>query len=196
MRPRSVPREHVPMHWPADYRAIVERRIALIESNPTIGLIERPEYKRRWSVEPWETLERDALREWPPDRLEDARFWPRAENRLISNHALADAVRANADFVSVAALYAGDTAFNLEALVAELVTREAVPFLALLRYGETGLRKRADWEATWDKQRQEDAIDADVAREQWQQRRDRWAQDNPRQAGKPTLHIRHACKPP
>ena len=49
MRPRSVPREHVPMHWPADYRAVVERRIALIETDPTIGLIERPEYKRRWS---------------------------------------------------------------------------------------------------------------------------------------------------
>jgi hypothetical protein len=32
-----------------------------------------------------------------------------------------------------------------------------------LRYAETGLRKRAQWEETWDKQRREDAIDAEVA---------------------------------
>ena len=38
-----------------------------------------------------------------------------------------------------------------------------MPFLAALRYTETGLRKRADWEATWEKQRAEDAIDAEVA---------------------------------
>jgi hypothetical protein len=96
---------------------------------------------------------------------------------------LADAVRTDADFVSVVALYTGNAPFTLEALVAELVTREAVPFLAPLRYSETGLRKRADWEATWDKQRVEDAIDADAGREQWQQRRERWAQDNPREDG-------------
>src|SRR5205814_2700243 len=31
------------------------------------------------------------------------------------------------------------------------------------RYAETGLRKRAQWEETWEKQRREDAIDAEVA---------------------------------
>ena len=37
-----------------DYRGIVERRIALIETDANIGLIERPEYKRRWSTKSWE----------------------------------------------------------------------------------------------------------------------------------------------
>ena len=37
---------------------------------------------------------------------------------------------------------------------------ESVPFLPVLRYNESGLRKRADWERTWELQRGEDAIDA------------------------------------
>lgn len=48
-RHRSKPTTELPALWPADYRAIVERRISLIESDPTIGMIERPEFKRRWS---------------------------------------------------------------------------------------------------------------------------------------------------
>src|SRR5205823_4655732 len=52
--------------------------------------------------------------------------------------------------------------FGLEALVAEFVTHESVPFLAAQRYVESGLRKRAQWEETWRLQRREDAIDAEV----------------------------------
>ena len=37
---------------------------------------------------------------------------------------------------------------------------ESVPFLPVLRYNDAGLRKRAEWERTWELQRQEDAIDA------------------------------------
>ena len=50
----------------------------------------------------------------------------------------------------------------LDALVADLVAKESAPFLAALRYSETGMRKRADWETTWEKQRAEDAIDEDL----------------------------------
>ena len=35
----STPITEIPGHWPADYREMVERRIALIEANPQIGLI-------------------------------------------------------------------------------------------------------------------------------------------------------------
>ena len=50
-RHRSTPITELPTHWPVDYRSVVERRIALIETDPTIGLVERPEYKRRWSMD-------------------------------------------------------------------------------------------------------------------------------------------------
>jgi hypothetical protein len=38
----STPITEIPAHWPADYREIVERRIALIEANPHIGLSNAP----------------------------------------------------------------------------------------------------------------------------------------------------------
>ena len=66
----STPITELPAHWPQPYRELVQRRITLIESDRNIALIEQPEYKRRWNVEPWdEQLER-ALREWLLKRLE------------------------------------------------------------------------------------------------------------------------------
>jgi hypothetical protein len=65
----------------------------------------------------------------------------------------------------VAELYAGRPDFDVAALVGELVASESVPFLPVLRYTESGLRKREQWERTWDLQRQEDAIDAEVERD-------------------------------
>ncbi|MEA2829290.1 MAG: hypothetical protein QOF22_38, partial [Bradyrhizobium sp.] len=175
----STPITDLPAHWPDDYRSVVEQRIALIETDATIGLVERPEFKRRWSLAPRAVMERDALRVWLLDRLESPHFWPTAEPRLTSTGALADAARHDADFVSVAALYAGETV-NLDALVAELVVTESVPFLSVLRYSESGLRKRADWEATWTEQREEDAIDADLAARRSDFQRAAWTQVNPR----------------
>jgi hypothetical protein len=162
-RHRSTSITDLPTHWPAEYRAVVERRIELIESDPTIGLIERPEYKRRWSSPTWEEMEQDALRAWLLDRLEDGRLWPSDDPRLVSTNQLADLLRRDADFLTVAGVYRGRPDFDLEALVAELVAKEAVPFLSVLRYSETGLRKREQWEQTWELQRREDAIDTEVA---------------------------------
>ena len=154
----STPITELPAHWPDDFRAVVERRIALIESDRNIGLIERPEYKRRWNDEPWEAQERRALSNWLLDRLESGRYWPRTGDvPLRSTSRLADLARTDDDFMQVAALYAGDEAVDVAKLVAELVESESVPFLPALRYTDDGLRKRAEWERTWDLQRQEDA---------------------------------------
>lgn len=162
-RHRSTPITELPAHWPAEYRALVERRIALIETHLNIGLIERPEYKRRWAMAPWEEMERDALRLWLLDRLERPEFWPPADPRILSTTQLADLARQDEDFRAVAEIYGGPGAADLDSLVAELVAKEAVPFLATLRYSESGLRKRADWERTWEMQRAEDRIDAEAA---------------------------------
>jgi hypothetical protein len=135
----STPITDLPAQWPADYRVIVERRIALIETAPAIGLIERPEYKRRWSSHPWEDLEQDALRTWLLDRLEAPALRPEPAALLTTNQ-IADRIRDNAKFVSVAALHRGRDDYNLEALVAELIAPELVPFHAALRYTETARR--------------------------------------------------------
>jgi hypothetical protein len=151
----STPITDLPKHWPDAYRKLVERRIKLIGTNKEIGLIERPEYKRRWNAEPWEDREQRALKTWLLDRLEGKGYWPRIE--LQSAAQLADRASADSEFMQVAALYRGRPDFDLAVLVAELVEEESVPFLPILRYKPSGLRKREVWERTWDLQRQEDA---------------------------------------
>lgn len=161
----STPVTDIPARWPADYRALVERRIALIAENRWIELVERPEYKRRWQWDDqgfdagWHKREQAALKEWLLDRLEDPRHWP-GDPALTSVVRLADRARGDADFMAVAELYTGRPDFDAAALVADLVAAESVPFLPVLRYTDEGLRKRRDWEATWDLQRREDALDA------------------------------------
>jgi hypothetical protein len=146
-RHRSTPITALPGHWPDDYRRLVERRMALIESNQYINLIERPEYKRRWNTEPWEEQEKRALRSWLLDRLEDERYWP--EPQLQTTRVLADKAQFDDEWIQVAELYRGYAGFDVPALVAELVEAEASPFLPVLRYKATGLRKRELWERTW-----------------------------------------------
>ena len=69
-RHRSTPITELPDHWPDDYKQLVERRIELIETDKSIGLIEQPEYKRRWNTEPWESQLERALQSWLLNRLE------------------------------------------------------------------------------------------------------------------------------
>lgn len=151
----STPITEIPTHWPAAYRKLVERRIKLIETNKEIGLIEKPEYKRRWQTEPWEKQEQQALRNWLLDCLERQSHGSTPELTTVSR--LADKASGNAEFMQVAALYRGRPDFDVAALVAELVEDEAVPFLPILHYKPSGLRKRELWERTWDLQRKEDA---------------------------------------
>jgi hypothetical protein len=75
---------------------------------------------------------------------------------------LADQARDDADFMQVAAIYAGHADFDVSQLVAQLVAAEAVPLLPAQRYTDSGLRKRSQWEETWALQRREDQIEAEV----------------------------------
>jgi hypothetical protein len=187
----STPITEVPRHWPAAYRELVERRIRRIADDPNIRLIEQPEYKRRWNTEPWDEQQERALRQWLLNRLEgyffdsdrmleitadDADKKASAESireirgsfiggqrpALISTNQLAEVVQADAAFLKVAEVYVGAAGFSVPKLVRELVESESVPFLPFQRYKESGLRKRQDWERTWDLQRKEDAIEAEV----------------------------------
>jgi hypothetical protein len=158
VRHGSKPITEIPAHWPTPYRQLVERRIAVIESNPNIRLIEQPEYKRRWNDEPWEEQQERALRGWLLDRIEAPPLW--STPRPVSCARLADQLRDDPQFMQVATLYRGHPDFDVTNLVIELAEAEAVPYWAPLRYTPPGLRKRQVWERTWDLQRREDAIDA------------------------------------
>ena len=147
----------IPAHWPAAYRELVRRRLEAIEKNASVGLIEQPEYKRRWN-DPWATQQERALRGWLLDRLEAPSIW--AEPRLTTTAALADRMREDEEFLQVAELYTGRSDFDVARLVAGLVENQSVPLLPVIRYKPSGLRKREAWERTWGLQRREDAIDA------------------------------------
>ncbi|MEU3948111.1 BREX-2 system adenine-specific DNA-methyltransferase PglX [Streptomyces sp. NPDC029526] len=156
-RHNATPITEIPAHWPAPYREIVQKRIDAIESNRAIGMVERPEYKRRWATEGWDALQDKALRSWLLDRMENRDLWfdDNGQPAILTLARLTDALSRDEDFVSVAKLYAPRK--DLPKVVAELITDEHVPFLAALRYKPSGLKKRADWEEVWDLQRKEDS---------------------------------------
>lgn len=149
----STPITELPSHWSPEYRALVERRIALIEADRNVRLCEQPEHKRRWNWPDWDALERVALESWMLTRLEDASLWTGLSPLSVAQ--LADRVRADAEFVSAVEMYAGVDA-DLVKVIGGLVADDAVPYLAAWRYKPAGLRKRAEWEATWALQRRED----------------------------------------
>lgn len=161
-RHRSSPIVEVPAHWPGWYRALVQRRIDLIESDRDVALVERPEHKRRWAREPWEELEEAALQSWLAARLEDRRLWfegsgdgERAVCRSVAQ--LADRIGAiDSEFLDVARLWKGAVEIDPVSVIAELVEEEHVPAQSAARYKGKGLDKRNGWGRTWDLQRMED----------------------------------------
>ena len=155
----STPITEIPSHWPPDYQALMQRRLDLIESNPNVRLLEKPEFKRRWATEPWEKQQERALRRWLLDRLEDRKFWfdanGRPQTRSISQ--LEDTVGRDADLIRALDLWAESKDVDVVKALTTLFVDESVPYLAAQRLKESGLRKRQAWENTWDLQRREDA---------------------------------------
>lgn len=146
----------VPKHWPPEYRALVEQRIQLIEDDPDIGLIERPEHKRRWNgTKPFDERLQERLRGLVLDRLEEPDLWG-GEPALKTVSDLADVVRRTPQLVEACQILAGSRDVDPGDVVRDLVLGDAVPFLAAYRYTDSGLRKRATWEQVWDLQRAED----------------------------------------
>lgn len=175
-RLNTTPTTEILTDWPKDYQQLIQRRIDLIEANKNIGLLEQFQHKRRWQVDPWESQLQRALETWLLNRLEsyfdfDGRMndegTPTAkiiDPTLISTAKITDIARQDPDFLQVGELYRNDPAFNIQTLIDDLIDKQTVPLLPLLRYKPTGLRKRQDWEHTWQRQRQEDAIDARTQR--------------------------------
>ncbi|WFE65524.1 BREX-2 system adenine-specific DNA-methyltransferase PglX [Micromonospora sp. WMMD714] len=169
-RHSSTPITELPAHWSDDYRAVVRRRIEVIEANRNIGLIERPECKRRWATDGWDAMQAKALRDWLLDRCEARELWYHhvdgvEQPRPLTTAQLADELRRDADVLTVAGLYAPGQ--DLGTVIAGLVADEHVPHLAALRYKDSGLGKRADWEQVWELQRAEDALPDEAARREF-----------------------------
>lgn len=154
----STPITQVPASWPADYRAVIERRLELIASDPFISLLERPEYKRRWQTDGWDAQLCAALEAFILDRLEDPALWRDAADVVVrSVTQLANKVRHDTATMRAIALLTGSPDADVAAVIGKLMSGEAVPFLAAQRYTPSGLEKHAEWEKVWELQRREDA---------------------------------------
>ncbi|SHJ17331.1 hypothetical protein SAMN05421803_10439 [Nocardiopsis flavescens] len=160
----STPITEIPSSWPEEYRQVVQKRIDAMTSSRAIGMVERPEYKRRWATEGWDSLQDKALRSWLLDRMEARELWFDDNDlpSLSTLSQLADVLSRDEDFSSVARIYAPRQ--ELADLVADLITDEHVPFIPALRYKPSGLKKREDWERTWAQQREEDAAPDEPAK--------------------------------
>lgn len=155
----STPITEIPAHWPPDYRDLVQRRLDAIESNPYIRLLERPEYKRRWAGESWDTKLQRALRDWLLDKIENPQLWANQQGmpQPRSVGELAGELGRDPEFIEALDLWAGHRDAPVAETLVKLLSDQAVPYLAAWRYTDSGLRKRAEWERVWDLQRDEDA---------------------------------------
>ena len=124
-RHRSTPIAGIPRDWPEPYREVVAERIKLIERDRNIGLIERPECKRRWQSGTWEQKEQARLRTWLLDLCEERSLWsgPDRQPRAMTVNRLADRLRADAEVVSVARQLAGPDADLFDVLNESIVER-------------------------------------------------------------------------
>lgn len=93
---------------------------------------------------------------WLLDRLEEE-LRALEPPRGLTAHALRMRLERVEGARAVASRYAESRQVDLDAVTEELLAGNAVPYLAALRYTETGLEKRARWEEIWALQDRSDA---------------------------------------
>jgi len=153
----STPITELPLEWPADYAELVQCRLALIEADPSIGLLERPDFKRRWETT-WADQLAVSIKAAILDRLEQPLLWHDEQGPVTRSVAeLADLLRADSTLRELAAVLTGSAEPDLATVLGSLVAEEAVPYLAAHRYKPSGLEKFRTWQDVWALQRREDA---------------------------------------
>lgn len=159
VRHGGLPATDLPACWPAPYREVVKRRINAIQQDRRLRTLERPEFKRRWASTGWDVMEADALRTWLLDRCETAELWyddadGARRARPLTLTKLAALLGEDPAVIEAAELYAPGQ--PLVDVVRGLFADEVVPYLSALRYRDSGIAKRAEWEETWRLQREQD----------------------------------------
>jgi hypothetical protein len=166
----EVPKK-VPEIWPDDIKAIWQARIEMIIASREIKVLEDPHYKRRWVGRQGlfnKSAKLDELqvacKEWMLEHIEIN--YCKNNEALSTCGQLADKLRSDDDFNEVAKHYTGNELFDIQKLISELVEPEHAPQFSAGRYKPKAMSKFRAWQETWDKQRQEDAIDAEFGVDQ------------------------------
>jgi hypothetical protein len=84
------------------------------------------------------------------------------EPKIVSVRQLAHVAQTDSQWMEAATVFAGRADFDVAKIVETLVLAESVPALPAQRYKAAGLRKREEWENTWELQRAEDAVEEEV----------------------------------
>jgi hypothetical protein len=114
----------IPERYVGAQRDILERRLALIETDPTIALLEQAVYKRRWAFEPWDTMLADAAETWLLDALEAiVRNIPSA----LTEADLASRLAADPKNVAIGGYAKSTKDVSLADTVSRLLAAEAIP---------------------------------------------------------------------
>ncbi|MFO0575661.1 MAG: BREX-2 system adenine-specific DNA-methyltransferase PglX [Polyangia bacterium] len=148
---RAQPIER-PAHW--------QPRIALLERDG-IRLLETREFKRQWrdteqNVDQLEFRKGAVIRwlkEWVLDCVEKG---VSGAAEITTTRAVASSLQLlpHAPALQATAELLGA---ELGELIVELADTDSVPYLAALRYSDSGMEKRQQWEQTWALQRRQDA---------------------------------------
>ena len=159
----------VPAGYSLAHRARLEHRIARIEEDPRLQLIETPAFKRRWQTPDLAKAEKEAAESWLLDRLEDL-FAPKsdqskhsasaelAEPKPYRLEAVVAAWQRDPRVATVAGVWTGSGAATDLTLVAEkLLRKNAIPDNPYRVYTPEGLLKLGEWKRVWALQDQEDA---------------------------------------
>jgi hypothetical protein len=158
--------EHRPFQWlsetppkrlsPSLAEAWALRRREL-RQQPPLTLLETAPYKRRWHSPPgpvagdYREQVSAACEEWLLGRLEQ-HFRRMEPPRAVSRSELLSFLRSQVDTEAVATIHGSQGGPGLEQLAAKLLERESAPYLAAFRHTESGMGKRAHWEAVWRRQ--------------------------------------------
>lgn len=126
------------------------------EHGKQLRLLEAPETKRRWPPPENDKAFDNAVRTWLLEQIEG---WFRRQEapELRTARQLAFELSGVPGVQAAHELLTEKTGLDLVRLISDMVDEEGVPFLAGLRYAETGMEKRASWEETWRLQRLEDS---------------------------------------
>lgn len=141
---------------------ITGERESEIRQNEDVATIEAYLFKRLWRDTEDNLRERDfrkkldseQIEAWLLAKVEEASA--RRTGPFTASRVAAD-LMADARFAVVAEHYAESASFSLEQVVAGFVHQYAVPSHPAHVYSPSGLAKRAAWEATWERQRRDDA---------------------------------------
>jgi hypothetical protein len=148
------PCKEIPSKYPERIRTRLEQRLALIENDAMLRMLESPEYKRKWESSQWEQDVKTASFAWLASRLESV---VKKRPGALSVSQLIATIQDDTWMLVVASVYQERRDVDLQRLFSEIIAADSVPNHRFHVYTESGLAKRAAWEDVWSLQRREDA---------------------------------------